>query len=89
MILEWRRFTENDISVYLPFLRSCLKFHIEHFGIHGKTLHIAPSQSMEMYFDATDPAPHIAVLQAALNGLVNAGDAPGGAGCAEGGILKT
>lgn len=76
MILEWRRFTGSDIEEYLPLIRSCLRFYSEHFSRHEKILHIAPSQSIEMYFDATDPTPDIAALQAVLNALVNLPEIP-------------
>ena len=55
----------------LPLADAVLTFYDAHYGrgADGR-LHVAPSQSLETWHDADDPAPDIAGLRAVLDGLL-------------------
>jgi hypothetical protein len=81
MILEYQRFTGRDISAYLPFIFSSLRFYDEHFQqVHRRLtgqpldargrLVIYPSTPGENHLGATDPADAVAGLQAITGALL-------------------
>lgn len=81
MILEYHRFTGNDISRYMPFIKSSLIFFDEHYQLrqkmrNGNTLDengklvIYPSTSCESYRGATNPTDIIAGLNACLESIL-------------------
>ena len=81
MILEYHRFTGNDISRYMPFIKLSLIFFDEHYQLrqkmrNGKTLDengklvIYPSTSCESYRGAKNPSDLIAGLNACLESLL-------------------
>ncbi len=82
MILEYHRFTGNDISRYMPFIRSSLIFFDEHYQLrqkirNGKSLDengklvIYPSTSCESYRGAKNPTDIIAGLNACVESILN------------------
>ncbi|WP_430974094.1 DUF5703 domain-containing protein [Sunxiuqinia rutila] len=77
MILEYYRFTGKDISDYLPFIKSSLRFFDEHYQLRqqqrtGKALDengklvFYPSTATEMYKIAKNPVDVIAGLKTTL-----------------------
>lgn len=81
MILEYHRFTGNDISEYMPFIEQSLIFFDEHYRTrqkmrNGKELDedgklvIYPSTSCESYRGAENPADVLSGLKACLNGML-------------------
>ncbi len=81
MILEYHRFTGNDITKYLPFIEQSLVFFDEHYRArqkmrNGKELDekgklvIYPSTSCESYRGAANPADVIAGLRACLKSIL-------------------
>lgn len=81
MILEYRRFTGNDITRYLPFIENAVVFFDAHHRAREKLrsgseldangrLVIHPSTSCESYRGATNPADVIAGLQACLERIL-------------------
>ena len=81
MILEYHRFSGNDISEYIPFIKASVIFFDEHYQLrqkmrNGKTtdengkLVIFPSTSCESYRGAKNPGDLIAGLRACLNSLL-------------------
>jgi len=81
MILEYHRFTGNDISRYMPFIKSSLIFFDEHYQLrqkmrNGNTLDengklvIYPSTSCESYRGAKNPTDIIAGLNACLESIL-------------------
>jgi hypothetical protein len=82
MILEYHRFTGNDISRYMPLIKSSLIFFDEHYQLrqnmrNGNTLDeneklvIYPSTSCESYRGAKNPTDLIAGLNACLESVLN------------------
>jgi len=82
MILEYHRFSDNDISEYLPFIKEAVIFFDEHYTLrqemrNGKTtdkngkLVIYPSTSCESYRGAKNPTDLIAGLRACLNSILD------------------
>jgi len=81
MILEYYRYSNRDISVYLPFIKSAVTFFDEHYrylqkkrtgkqlDANGKLV-IFPSRGAESYVDANNPADVIAGLNAVLSRLL-------------------
>ena len=85
MIMEYHRFTGNDISSYMPFIKSSLIFFDEHYQLrqkmrNGKSLDengklvIYPSTSCESYRGAKNPTDLIAGLNACLESVLDLGD---------------
>lgn len=81
MILEYEKFTGNDISKYIPLIESCLIFYDEHYqylSLNRTTraldenghLVIYPGTACETYKMATNPVSTIAALNAVINGLL-------------------
>jgi hypothetical protein len=81
MILEYQRFSGNDISMYMPFIKAAVIFFDEHYQARqkmrtGKTLDengklvIYPSTSCESYRGATNPSDILAGLKACINGIL-------------------
>ncbi len=82
MILEYHRYTGNDISPYMPFIEQSLIFFDEHYRLRQKMrngneldengkLVLYPSTSCESYRGAKNPADLISGLKACLQGLLN------------------
>ena len=81
MILEYNRFTGNDISKWMPFVKESLKFIYEHYkylsqkngremyDYQGK-LNFYPSQAIETFLLAENPTDLIAGLKATLPLLI-------------------
>lgn len=80
MILEYHRFTGNNISSYIPFIKSALIFFDEHYQKrqkmrNGKSLDdngklvIYPSTACESYRGARNPSDLLAGLNACLSYL--------------------
>jgi len=77
MVLDWYSYTGHDISRYLPFVESSIRFYEEHyqmrhrkasgqpFDARGKLV-LAPSQAIEMYWDVINGTPDIAGLRTVL-----------------------
>lgn len=85
MILEYYRYSGEDISVYLPFIDGAVTFFDEHYQYlekqrTGKRLDqnghlvIYPSRACETYVDANNPADVIAGLKAVLSRLLELPD---------------
>ena len=81
MILEYQRFTGRDISAYLPFILSSIRFYDEHFQqVHRRLagqpldpqgkLVIFPSTPGEHHLNSTNPADAVAGLQAIAAALL-------------------
>ncbi len=81
MLLEYQRFSGEDITGYLPFITSCIRFYDEHYQywaslLNGKPLDekgkliLYPSAALETYKLAKNPAPVIAALQSVLASLL-------------------
>ena len=77
MILEYYRYSQRDISTYLPFIESSVTFFDEHYQYRQKKrtgkpldknghLVIYPSRAGESYVDANNPADVIAGLKTVL-----------------------
>ena len=82
MILQYHRFTGNDISPYLPFIEQSVIFYDEHYRMRGRQrdgreltaegkLLIHPSNALEGHPDATNPTSVIAGLHQVLGGLID------------------
>jgi len=82
MIMEYHRFTGNDITSYMPFIKSSLIFFDEHYQLRQKMrngntfdengkLVIYPSTSCESYRGAKNPTDLIAGLNACLESVLN------------------
>ena len=82
MILEYHRFSEKDISKYMPFIKAAVLFFDEHYQLRQKMrtgrpldddgkLVIYPSTSCESYRGARNPSDLIAGLRACLNSLLS------------------
>ncbi len=85
MIMEYHRFSGEDITNYMPFIKAALIFFDEHYQLRqkmrdGKTLDddgklvIYPSTSCESYRGATNPSDLIAGLRACLKSLIKLED---------------
>ncbi len=85
MILDYYHFTGNDISAYIPFIESSLRFFNEHYRfrnqqINGTELNsdgklvIFPSTAAETYRDQTNPADVVSALQVVLARLIELPD---------------
>lgn len=81
MILEYQRFTGNDISNYMPFIEQSLVFFDEHYRArqkmrNGKELDengklvLFPSTSCESYRGAKNPLDVLSGLQACLKSML-------------------
>ncbi len=81
MILEYHRFTGNDISAYIPFIEQSLIFFDKHYRLRQKMrngneldengkLVIYPSTSCESYRGAKNPSDLTAGLKACLEALL-------------------
>jgi hypothetical protein len=81
MMLEYHRFTGDDIRPYLPFIEAALVFFDEHYQLRQKMrsglpwdengkLVLYPSTSCESYRGAKNPADLIAGLRSCLEGLL-------------------
>jgi hypothetical protein len=81
MILEYQRFTDSDITKYLPFIEQSLIFFDEHYRARQKMrngnqvdengkLVIYPSTACESYRGAKNPADVIAGLRACLKSIL-------------------
>jgi len=81
MILEYHRFSGMDISQYMPFIKSAIRFFDEHYQLRQKKrsgsgldengkLHIFPSTSCESYRGAKNPTDLIAGLRAAIGSML-------------------
>jgi hypothetical protein len=81
MVLEYQRFSKEDISGYLPFIASCIRFYDEHYQYWAKQLYgkpmdekgkliLYPSTALETYKIAKNPTPVIAALQSVLKSLL-------------------
>lgn len=81
MIMEYHRFTGNDIADYIPFIKESVIFFDEHYQLRQKIrngspldengkLVFYPSTSCETYRGATNPIDLLAGLKACLEGLV-------------------
>jgi hypothetical protein len=80
MILEYRRFSGNDISAWMPFIDSAVTFFDEHYQYRHRQrtgqpldenghLVIFPSRACESYVDAKNPSDVIAGLKTVLTRL--------------------
>ena len=85
MILETHRFTNQDISAYIPMIESCLVFFDERYQALGRErtirsldqnghLVLYPSTACETYKMATNPATVIAALEAIIPCLLSLPD---------------
>ncbi|MBN1636630.1 MAG: hypothetical protein JW920_08955 [Deltaproteobacteria bacterium] len=85
MILEMHRFTDQDISAYLPMIESCLVFFDERYQALNRQrsnspldpnghLVLYPSTAGETYKMAANPAPVIAALQVVITRLLSLPD---------------
>lgn len=85
MILEYQRYTGNDISKYMSFIKQSVIFFDEHYRLREKMrsgseldakgkLVIFPSTSCESYAGAKNPVDVVSGLQACLTGLLQLGD---------------
>ncbi len=81
MIMEFHRFTGNDISQYMPFIKESVKFFDEHYQLRHKMrtgqpldengkLVFYPSTSCETYRGATNPIDLLSGLNACLHSLL-------------------
>ncbi|MEI8006442.1 MAG: DUF5703 domain-containing protein [Bacteroidota bacterium] len=81
MVLEYQRFSAEDISGYLPFVASCVRFYDEHYQYWAKRLYgkpldakgkliLYPSTALETYKIALNPTPVIAALRSVLTSLL-------------------
>ena len=81
MIMEYHRFTGNDISKYIPFIKESVKFFDEHYQLrqkkrNGKPLDengkliLYPSTSCETFRGATNPIDLLSGLNACLYSLL-------------------
>lgn len=81
MVLEYQRYSGENISSYIPFIDACLKFYDKHYQywsekISGRKLdakgklRIYPSTSLETYKIAANPTPAIAALDAVTAALL-------------------
>ncbi|MHC4192700.1 MAG: DUF5703 domain-containing protein [Planctomycetota bacterium] len=81
MILEYLRFSGKDISIYMPFIESAVKFYDQHYQFRCKQLtgkpldengHLAiyPSTGGESFVGARNPADSIAGLKAVLSRML-------------------
>jgi len=82
MVLEYGRYSGEDISSYLPFIESCLRFYDRHYQywalkLTGSPLDekgrlvIYPSTSLETYKIALNPTPVIAAMSALTSSLLD------------------
>lgn len=85
MMLEYLRFSGRDISAYMRFIESTVKFYDEHYQFRckqltGKALDenghlvIYPSTGGESYVGARNPADSIAGLKAVLSRMLELGE---------------
>lgn len=85
IILEYRRYTGNDIAEYIPFIENAVIFFDEHYRKRQKMrtgrelddqghLVIYPSKACETYRGATNPADIIAGLKACVDGILSLPD---------------
>lgn len=84
MMLEYHRFSGNDISAYLPFIEQSMIFFDEYYRmwqkkltgseLDGKKLMIYPSNALEGHPNAINPTSVIAGLTTVLNGLLELPD---------------
>ncbi len=81
MIMEYHRFSGEDISAYLPFIKESVVFFDEHYQLrqkmrNGNTLDengklvFYPSTSCETYRGATNPVDLLSGLNACLQSLI-------------------
>jgi hypothetical protein len=81
MILEYLRFSGRDISAYMPFVESAVKFYDQHYQFRCKQLTgkpldenghlvIYPSTGGESFVGAKNPADSIAGLKAVLSRML-------------------
>jgi hypothetical protein len=81
MILEYHRYSGRDISVYMPFIKSAIRFFDEHYQLRQKNrsgsgldangkLVIFPSSSCESYRGAKNPTDLIAGLRASIGSML-------------------
>jgi hypothetical protein len=81
MMLEYLRFSGRDISAYMPFIESAVKFYDEHYQFRCKQLTgkpldenghlvIYPSTGGESFVGAKNPADSVAGLKAVLSGML-------------------
>ncbi|WP_075590832.1 DUF5703 domain-containing protein [Labilibacter marinus] len=81
MILEYHRFTGNDISKYMDFIKNSIRFYDEHYQMRykntsGNTLDengklvIYPSTACESYKGATNPVDACSGLMSCVNSLL-------------------
>lgn len=73
MMLEYYSFTQSRPflrDTLQPFIGSTLKFYNEHYSVKNGKLYIYPAQSLETYWDVSDPTPEIAGLHCVLNELL-------------------
>lgn len=80
MMVKYYRYTGNDISEYIPFIKSCVAFYFEHYEqIHQKVttylydetgkLVIYPSTGLETYKDALNPTDAVSGLRGLVGEL--------------------
>ena len=85
MILEYHRFSGNDISQYMPFIKAAIQFFDEHYQMRQKMrngesldadgkLVIYPSTSCESYRGAKNPTDLIAGLRACIESMCDLDD---------------
>lgn len=81
MILDYERFTGNDISAWMPFITESIRFMDEHYQYRaekrtGKPLDdkgkliLFPSQALESFRGATNPVDQVAGLQVVLTRML-------------------
>lgn len=82
MIMEYHRFSEQDIEQYMPFIKESVKFFDEHYQLRQKMrtgkpldengkLVFYPSTSCETYRGATNPIDLLSGLNACLHSLID------------------
>ncbi|MFP4502254.1 MAG: DUF5703 domain-containing protein [Candidatus Hydrogenedentota bacterium] len=74
LLLEHHRYTGDDayfLEQGLPLVDAFVTFYFEHYPRNDDgALRITPSQALETWWDATNPAPPIAGLMRVLDGLI-------------------
>lgn len=85
MMVEWARYSGEDLTPYIDYIQSCVIFYYEHyqyrhmqetgepFDAQGKLV-ISPSTAMETYKNATNPVDVICALHTLVDDLLEMDD---------------